>query len=682
MLIFEKFQVQILHASLFIVNTVSSAAFLILSSFYSEERKIINLPIPSRWESKRGDVKIGRIVKKNRRKYNYYLNRKDLERHMFICGFTGAGKSNFVQNFILNFKRKEDIPFFLVEFKGEYKFLKKRINNILLLSPGENFSINIFNPELASPIIHSERLFEIFKSSHLIESNAEYSPQMEKVLVDILKSACTHEKMRSWKGFYQLCDKYLTKYQSQIPQLKQTIISIKNRIRRFSAGPLKKVFCTNFSISIQEILSRDCILDLSSIIRLGGDKEDAFFFLNVFLKYLWDYNLSAGAYQGIKHISIIEDAQYFIPKNLVKRSKISTYLEDIALLQRGTGECLICIATRPDVSEEILANSGIVVSFKNHYEKEILGELLGLNKKNFYFLSNLKEGQCVIRVNSIKDPFVLQIPFVKNKIIDKKRSWNSSVFVLKLKALNRVIKNSGKSLSERLEKTLFKINRKSQGRIKKSFSKPKKNNLVGFKMESSKEIIEKKNLDKKDSCLKGVKIVINNLKERIHKAKNFYTKENFGRCKLECQKIIEDLLIQIAHRLNYKFSSISEFLSDIENDNLVEKFSIHTDLKKVSEIIKHTDINRSVPKEDAKLLLKYTIKIFLKLNESKKIIKLKQNKYSDAYLHYLKKVEGNYSDFRIKKDIKEVQISIDEEDFFTLKKYIDELLNLEVKRLS
>lgn len=75
----------------------------------------------------------------------------------------------------------------------------------------------------------------------------------------------------------------------------------------------------------------------------------------------------------------IEDAQYFAPQDIMKKSKLTTYLEDIALLQRGAGECLITLATHPDISKEILANWGVLVSFQNHLEKDIIGELLNLD---------------------------------------------------------------------------------------------------------------------------------------------------------------------------------------------------------------------------------------------------------------------------------------------------------------
>ena len=62
---------------------------------------------------------------------------------------------------------------------------------------------------------------------------------MEKVLVDILVSVCKNKDFQNWPGFERKCDDYLRNNQKEIPMLSQTLISIKNRIRRFSKGPLK-----------------------------------------------------------------------------------------------------------------------------------------------------------------------------------------------------------------------------------------------------------------------------------------------------------------------------------------------------------------------------------------------------------------------------------------------------------
>jgi len=399
---------------------------------------IFNTLNPSYKDSRKGKIKIGKTCSNSLRNYSYFLSIEDLEKHMFICGSTGTGKSNFLQNFLLNFTKRYEIPFFLVEFKGEYHFLQQNINNLLILWPGENFSINIFDPLKANPIIHAERIFDMLKSGQFLDDNAEYSPQMEKVLIEILIEVCKTKENQNWNGFEKCCESYLNKNLEKIPMLKQTLISLKNRIRRFSKGPLKAIFETNTNFSVSLLFEKNIILDLSSIIRLGGEKQDALFFLNMILKYLWDKNLTHGAfnYDGIKHITIIEDAQYFAPQDLIRKSKLTSYLEDIALIQRGTGECLITLATRPNISKEILANNGIVITFKNHIEKDIMCELMNLESENKKLLSSLEKGQCLVRINSLKFPFMLNIPLVKRNSLTVSDIGKKNYQVLSMNNLN------------------------------------------------------------------------------------------------------------------------------------------------------------------------------------------------------------------------------------------------------
>jgi hypothetical protein len=428
------------------------SAFYIITLNYTHE-DIIDLKPPSFFKSRKGGIEIGKVMTNSFKKHKFLLSLEDLEKHMFVCGSTGTGKSNFVQNFLINFTKKHNIPFLLVEFKGEYIFLQNYIKDLKIFRPGENFSINIFDPEGSDPEIHAERIFDILKSGQFLEETAEYSPQMQKVLVEILTAICKSEKYQSWEGFFRACDLYLEKNQRQIPMLSQTLISIKNRIRRFSIGPLKIIFSNKYQFNVKNIFKQNIIIDLSSIIRLGGEKEDALFFLNMILKYLWDENLTKGAfnYSGIKHLTIVEDAQYFAPKDLTRQSKISTYLEDIALLQRGTGECLISIATRPQVSEEILANCGVLAVFKNHMEKEIQCELLNLNEKSEHYLSIIEKGQCLLRTNSVKRPFLLWIPHRKRIIYGEKENGEKISQIIDLFEIkhNTEINNDQKNLEKR-----------------------------------------------------------------------------------------------------------------------------------------------------------------------------------------------------------------------------------------
>ncbi len=446
---------KVLLSNIFLILLCFSVG-LFFHSIYSSEDDIIDLEKPSYFKSRNGAIKIGRVMERAHKKNTFYLSLKDLEKHMFVCGATGTGKSNFIQHFLINFTKQYNIPFLLVEFKGEYHFLQREIDNLIIIRPGENFSINIFNPEGSLPEVHAERIFDILKSGKFLDDNAEFSPQMEKVLVDILIKVCGNKELQSWKGFYEYCKKYANDYKNEIPMLSQTLISITNRIRRFSLGSLKALFDTEHELKVKDLFERNILVDLSSIIRLGGEKEDALFFLNMVLKYLWDKNLTRGAYNfsGIKHITIVEDTQYFAPKDLTRQNKLTTYLEDIALLQRGTGECLISIATRPDISEEILANCGVLVCFKTHMQKEFLSKLLNLNEENEYYLSILEDGQCIVRVNSIKRPFLLSVPF-----IDREWLETSEINRNNKKVLENFENFSGSNLKGKNKKYLQKFQR-------------------------------------------------------------------------------------------------------------------------------------------------------------------------------------------------------------------------------
>ncbi len=534
-----------------------------------KKRELIDLDAPSRKDSKSGMIKIGKslVVKESfllkrpnyKKKHNIFLSEEDLHRHIFISGLTGAGKTNFVKNFLFNFIRKINVNFLIIQIKNDFDFFKNYFKDLEIYSPGENFSIDIFNPGTVGPLIHAERIFEMFKNTRLIDSSSEFSPQMEKVLVDVLIEVCRSIDSKNWQNFYEICNVCFKNHKHEIPQLAQTLISIKNRIRRFSEGPLKKVFNNKNSIPISKILNNNCILNLNSIIRLGGDKEDIYFFLMLILKNIWDYNVSAGIFNRLKHLTIVDDATYFMPKESSQNDKISTYLEDIALLQRGTGESLMAIATRPDISENILANSGLVIGFETHFKKKKFAELLNLPEEKYMYLSLLEKGQCIIRTPSIKNSFLLQVPWVKETHISRKSS---------------------------------KVKKKEKN-IDMILLKDKRQNKINIKRTN-----------------KAIKI--KDLNIRLNFTRNCFHSGDYSSCYFICLEIIDYIVDQLVYRLNYKFGGVEKLLLDIEQNNLSDRIKIYPELKLISDNIKNTKQKKMISRNDVLELFEQIRKIFNK----------------------------------------------------------------------
>lgn len=566
--------------------TIAFYAFSIilhLLTLIELRKKDIKLTIPSKIEAKRGEINIGKVVDGNKDKYTFKLSLNDLEKHMFICGATGTGKSNFLQNLLINFNHNFNFPFLLVEFKGEYHFLQSILENLLILWPGINFSINIFNPLESDPDIHAERTFDILKSGQFFAETSEFSPQMEKVLVEILSDVCKDPNKRNWSGFEHYCEKYLTNKMNDIPMLNQTLISIKNRIRRYSNGPLKILFEKHNTIDFENIFNQRILLDLSSIIRLGGEKKDIFFFLNMLLKYLWDNNLSKGSYSynGISHFTIVEDAQYFAPQSSLNSNKLTSYLEDIALLQRGTGECLITLSTRPSISKEILANNGIVLSFKNHFEKDIMCELLNLREENKHYLSILNKGECIIRINSIKKPFLLSIPYIRrgkyevseiiknNKNTLSKNNQRKIVFVKKKKnflASNKIYRKILKFLKKNFSSFSF-LNRKKPRLLDEKtlidLKSPK------YKSENNIDIFEKSGF---------IDITKNNyMNVQYKKISLLLQNQNYKEVIKKCITFIENIFKYIGNKSNMDYDNLERFYYQIKKNE--KEFVLFFELK-------------------------------------------------------------------------------------------------------
>jgi hypothetical protein len=84
-------------------------------------------------------------------------------------------------------------------------------------------------------------------------------------------------------------------------------------------------------------------------------------------------------------------------------------------------------------------------------------ELLNLDSEKKNYLSIIDEGQCIIRVNSIKEPFLLGVPYIKrnpltvseihrkNEVIFDKQQRNSDLMSLDThKSNNPVVLNESK----------------------------------------------------------------------------------------------------------------------------------------------------------------------------------------------------------------------------------------------
>lgn len=400
--------------TILIIGVVSTNCIL---KWWREPRKIPEIPLkkPKKKDFGKGSLPIGTIFHDKQIQHKFNLDQEDLKRHILIYGQTGTGKTSFVKHLLVQFKRQNpQIPLLLFEFKGEYCDLSENIPHLRVIQPGVNFAFNLFDHDIFNSKIYVEILFDSLKSCRILEDNSDFSPQMEKVLIDVLHEVCDSPKNQSWTQFNRILEKYVMKNQNKIPLLAQTMISLKNRLRRYMEGPLGQIF--NFSANaskISQLLQMDCVVDLSSVLKLGGNKEDLIFLANIILKWVWESNMQKPATNQLRHLTIFEDASYLSSRKLLESSKLSSYLEDIALLLRGKGEALISITTTLDISRNIIMNAGSKFFFKFNEKPEELIHFLGLPQDFYLNVNELTIGFCLAKMDSIPYVFLLKTPRFK-----------------------------------------------------------------------------------------------------------------------------------------------------------------------------------------------------------------------------------------------------------------------------
>ncbi len=377
-------------------------------------------------------ITLGTIIYKNHFLKKFAMSIEDIKRHILIYGQTGTGKSSFLMYFLKRFSRLySKTPFTLFEFKGEYEPLTEHITDLQVLKPGYNFSINLFDKDIFSQDNYVEILFDSLKSCRILDNNADFSPQMEKVLVDVLRDTCNDSSFPNWNKFYRIMDKYVSNQKNSIPMLNQTIISIKNRLRRYSEGPLKAVFNNSSNcIKISDILKKNTIIDLGNLLKVGGSKQDLIFFSNLILKWIWETAMNRNPTDNLKHLTIFEDVSYIASKKMVELSKVSLYLEDIALLLRGKGEALISLSTSLDISKNIILNAGTKLFFKFNEKMDEIVHHIGLENEKSRNFRDIQTGMCIIKTYSQPNSFLLYTNHLQNySILKVLKKWRKKILM-------------------------------------------------------------------------------------------------------------------------------------------------------------------------------------------------------------------------------------------------------------
>lgn len=326
------------------------------------------------------------------------ISNEDLNRHVFICGTTGSGKTTTVFNIIKNV----NVPFLVIdpEDKREYRnlfgeeaFQNKNLNIFTLGGKDSPISINPFYfqrgvdinthintissilvmafateaaiPEMIRKIIslaYINKGWILSESRHPFLSESEYLskegnfyfPTMQDLLESLDEAALS---LRKGEGISEMEVSYIG--------------AIKARLESLCSGQFGNTFNTYNCLPIETILRENTIIELADI---GHDTDVKALAIGIILMFIREYiGVDRNKSEGLKNLLVLEEAHILLESHSTdkqssqgnSRGKTLEFLCSMLTTCRGLGMGVVVAEQSPTrLDSNVIKNTNTIIAHK------------------------------------------------------------------------------------------------------------------------------------------------------------------------------------------------------------------------------------------------------------------------------------------------------------------------------
>ncbi len=382
------------------------------------------------------------------------LSKNDLNKHLFVCGLTGSGKTTTVKQILKNLVEKENIPFLVVESaKRDYRQLLADdifIENLNIFTIGDATVSPIrFNPfyiqKGVHPLVHIDYLKAIFNASFSL-----YGPMpsiVEKCLhaVYIKKgwdlTTGIHPHFLDSKGEYSekqydlpehfYCFPTLTDLKNEIDRYIKTELDYKGELRdnirtaiivrleSLCVGAKGLMFNTHDFFAIDKLLSKNTILEMENL----ADDDDKAFFVGLILVLISEYRQKENpavnpgiGNKGLRHFMVIEEAHRLLKNVETERTsemmgnpkgKAVEVFCNVISEMRSLGQGVAVVEQIPSkIAPDVIKNSNtkIVHRLVAKDDQSLLAGSLSIDDCEALYLNRLNTGHALCHKEGMGRP--------------------------------------------------------------------------------------------------------------------------------------------------------------------------------------------------------------------------------------------------------------------------------------
>jgi DNA helicase HerA-like ATPase len=388
-------------------------------------------------ESPDTGVGLGRVLDRNRRDVGpISLPLSSLNRHTFVCGATGSGKSQTVRS-LLAAASAAGLPWLVVEpAKAEYRLMAARLPDaeVVTIRPGDAEAIAAGINPLEPATGPDGRPFPLQTHADLVRALFLAAFEADEPFPQVLAAALTrcYERL-GWDlalgeptapgtapRYPTLADLQATAEQvvEEIGYGQEITDNVRGFIRvRLSSlrlGTTGRFFEGGHPIDFDALLARNVVLEIEDV---GDDRDKAFLMGTVLVRLVEHLRLRQrrGAPSGLRHLSVFEEAH-----RLLRRSEqagpashaVETFASLLAEI-RAYGEGLIVAEQIPSkLVPDVIKNTAVKIVHRlpAKDDRDAVGATMNITEAQSQFLVTLTPGEGAVFTDGMDYPHLVRMP--------------------------------------------------------------------------------------------------------------------------------------------------------------------------------------------------------------------------------------------------------------------------------
>lgn len=359
--------------------------------------------------------------------------KQTLNRHVFVCGATGGGKSQTVRA-LLEALHDNGVPWLVIEpAKAEYGRMAGRLKGrgeVLVVKPGQPDqipgSLNPLEPEPGFPLqTHIDLVRALFMAAF----------EAEEPLPQVLSYALTrcYEEL-GWdlalgeSKIEGVTPKYPTL--GELQRVARDVVEkigygdevrdnvkgfIDVRIGSLRLGTPGRFFEGGHPLDLGGLLRRNVVLELEDI---GNDQDKAFFMGTIVIRLVEHLRMRYGSTEGdvgLRHMTVVEEAHRLLKK--VEEGSPAAHAVELfgGLLAeiRAYGEGILVAEQIPSkLLPDVIKNSAlkIVHRLPANDDREFVGATMNLTPEQADYVVTLPPGQAAVFADAMDRPLLVRMP--------------------------------------------------------------------------------------------------------------------------------------------------------------------------------------------------------------------------------------------------------------------------------